>query len=314
MNIAIAINEAYIPYAYVMLTSLFENHPDRKITVYIMYGEIPDESLMIFGELEEKYGQSICAIQVPLDALPDFLPSTQMWTREVYFRLMLQDLLPESVERILYLDTDIVITGRLDDYYDIDLGNAFLAVNPDMSVLRCGLVQKQEQLFEKHIMAGDFCYFNAGVMLINLKLMRQHYNFAGFMEEFLVRKDLIYVQEQDLLNDLFSGRILYVPEERYDLFAKVAYNEGKGYAWVKEHTSIVHYAGSKPWTGDAARYDTELIWWEYARLTPFYQELMEATFFMEMKSGYADDTIRRLGKEKSELVQLLAKVKKYLPQ
>ena len=311
MNIAIAINEKYIPYAYVMLTSLMENHRSisRDITVYVLYGNIPDDKFSVFEKLEEEYGCSIVALQVSMDRFPVDLPHTEQWTIEVYFRLMLQDLLPDTVDKLLYLDTDIIICNSIEEYYNTDLGDNYLAVNADMSAERVGLVPVQEQLFADHIKNGDFRYFNAGIMLMNLKLLRRDYSFETFMKEFEKRKDLIFAQEQDLLNDLFYGRVIYVDCTRYDLFAKVAYNEDKGYEWAKNNTSIIHYAGRKPWSGDGLRYDTEKIWWEYAKLTPYYSELAWQMMNEEMELAYADTTIRRLAAEKDELMNLVVKLK-----
>ena len=311
MNIAIAINEKYIPYAYVMLTSLMENHRDisKDIIVYVLYGNIPDDKFSVFEKLEEEYGCSIVALQVPTDVFSKELPHTDQWTIEVYFRLMIQDLLPDTVDRLLYLDADIIICGSIEDYYNIDLGDNYLAVNADMSCKRMGLQPSQEKLFEKHILNGDFVYFNAGVMLMNLKLLRQEFSFEKFMNEFIKRKELIVAQEQDLLNDLFYGRVVFADENKYDLFAKIAYNDGRGYEWAKKNSSIIHYAGWKPWSGDGQRYDTERIWWEYAKMTPFYQELLWQMINDEMEFAYADKTIRRLAQEKDELMELVEKLK-----
>ncbi len=311
MNIAIAINEKYIPYAYVMLTSLMENHRhiSRDITVYVLYGSIPDEKFMIFEQLEEKYRCSIVALQVPMEEFPDHLPHTDQWSVEVYFRLMLQDLLPETVDRLLYLDSDIIICNSIEEYYNTEFGNKILAVNADMSAKHGGLHPKQEVLFAGYIRNGDFTYFNAGIMLMNLKALREEFTFGRFMEEFSKRRNNIVAQEQDLLNDLFYGRVIFADENKYDLFAKIAYNEGRGYAWAKENASIIHFAGWKPWDGDGLRYDTEKIWWEYARLTPMYEQLLERLIFDEMEMAYADTTIRRLAREKDELMGLIEKLK-----
>ncbi|MCR4788559.1 MAG: glycosyltransferase family 8 protein [Lachnospiraceae bacterium] len=314
MNIAIAINEKYIPYAYVMLVSLMENHKSiaDRITVYILFGYIPDEKLEVLGQLEGKYGCSIVALQVPIDRLPADLPHTEQWSVEVYFRLMLQDLLPEDVDRLLYLDTDIIISGNFEEYYNTPFGpngDKVLVVNADMSAKRVGLTAVQNDLFAHHMRNGDFVYFNAGVMLMNLKVLRNEFTLDIFLDEFLKRKDRIFAQEQDLLNDLFYGRIVFVDENRFDLFAKIAYNEGRGYDWAKKNSSIIHYAGRKPWSGEGLRYDTELIWWEYAAMTPFYTELMRSLIEEESRLAYADSTIRRLANEKDELNNLVNKLK-----
>lgn len=313
MNIAIAFNEKYIPYAYVMLTSLFENNKHRDITVYMLYQDISDEALAVFEGLEEKYGQSLYAIEVSQKNILDTLPHTDEWTIEVYYRLMLQDLLPETVDRVLYLDIDVIVNGQLDGFYDVDFEDAYLAVNRDMSEAAFGLVDQQVALFSHHgVDPKEFPYFNAGIMLMNIEKIRQEYDFYRFIEEFNLRRENIFAQEQDLLNDLFFGKVKFVDENKYDLFAKVAFSKGLGHEWVKENVAIIHFAGGKPWDADSFRYSTEKLWWDYAKLTPLYFELMEKTFIDEMTLEYADKTIRQIAIENEELTQLLLKVNNYI--
>lgn len=314
MNVAISINEAFIPYAYTMLTSLFENNTTRKIRVFILFGNIPDSSLLVFENLEKKYNQEIQCIQIPLDWFPDSLPRNEEWTVEIYFRLTLQDILPESIDRVLYLDTDTIINKSLDDLYDLDFQGKSIITCKDMSVAKVGLLPKQETLFARHIANGDFSYFNVGVLLLNIDKIRKGKNFDYYMEQILQRLSYIFAPEQDLLNDLFYGDVLYVDETKYDLFAKLAHSQGKGYDWVKENTTIIHYAGRKPWSPDTLRYDTEKIWWEYAKLTPFYNSLLEQTFLAEIEYQYADKTLLKLMQDNENLKAVLQKLKAYLTQ
>lgn len=314
MNISIAINEAYIPYAYVMLTSLFENNKDRNIYVYIMYGTISDEALSVFEKIEKNYGQNIICMQVPQDIFPDYLPRTNEWTLEVYYRLLLQDMMPDEVDKILQMDVDMIVNGSLSGLYDIPFNGKSLIVCQDMSVTKSGLLPQQEKLFADAIATNEFKYFNAGIMVMNLAKLRQTVNFNTFLEIVAEKRNMLFAQDQDLLNYLFFQDVIYADENKYDVFAKIAYNNGCGYDWVKSNVSVIHYAGKKPWTQDACRYDTEKIWWEYAKLTPYYYELMEQTLLGEMTESFADKTIIRLCQEKDKIYNLLMKVQALLPK
>lgn len=314
LNVSIAINEAYIPYAYVMLTSLFENNKDRDVRVYIMYGNIQDESLLVFEELENKYHQEIVCLQVSSDIFPDYLPRTENWTLEVYYRLLLQDLLPKDVHRILQLDVDIIIDGSLSNLYDRDFNNKSLIACPDISVQEVGLIDKQHILFSDIINDENFLYFNAGVMLLNIDKLRNNISFNDFLMVAKENEGNLFAQDQDLLNLIFHGDVIYEDPYKYNAFAKILYNKDMGYDYLKKNVNIVHFAGRKPWTPDSCRYNSEKLWWEYAKLTPYYTDLIEQTFIGEMNEGYADANIRRLSKEKDELFTLLNKLKSLLPQ
>ncbi len=112
-----------------------------------------------------------------------------------------------------------------------------------------------------------------------------------------------------MINFVHQDKRKEIDRLRYNYFAKAGYNTGRGYGWVKDNVSIIHYAGRKPWSGKGLRYDTEKIWWEYARLTPFFMELAEEMVSEEMELAYADTDIRRRAKEKDELMELVEKLK-----
>lgn len=313
MNVAIAFDEKFIPYAYVMLTSLFENNKHRDITVYMLYQDIPDKALAVFEELEKAYGQSIIAIETNQNSVLENMPLGHQWTVQVYYRLMLQDVLPESVDRILYLDIDVIVDDKLDKLYDMDFEDKYLIVSRDMSEKLSGLVDQQIALLEHHgIAPEEFPYFNSGVMVMNIGKLRQDYSFDFFAKDLAAKKENIAAVDQDLLNDLFFGKVKFVDEYRYDLFAKIACTAGKGYDWVKENAAIIHFAGRKPWSGDALRYSTEKLWWDYAKLTPLYKDLMEKAFFEEMLLGSANKAASEEAEKNNELKQLLLKMNQYI--
>ncbi len=120
---------------------------------------------------------------------------------------------------------------------------------------------------------------------------------------------------------MFHGRMIYIPSEKYNLFARLYYNSGYNYEKVKETgVSIIHYSGPKPWSGQNLRTDIEKFWWEYARLTPYYHEFLEELVEAEMNMGYentnefkyseylrgqAEKTVSELESREKEYIKLL---------
>lgn len=305
MNIAVAVDEKFIRYACVMLTSVFENHLEKEVQVFVLYGQIAEAKLEPFKVLAETYGQTIHLMRIDPEWFPQELPHTEEWPMEVYYRLALVDILPKEIDRILYLDVDVIVKDSVWEFYSSDFQGKSLCVCQDMSALRGGMSRGQCELFSEHLGNPDFKYFNSGVLLMNLDKMRQNVSLDFFIQTGMSIQ--IAVADQDLLNYVFYGDVRYMEESRYNLFAKIAYNEGFGYDWVKENTSIIHFAGRKPWQHETLHYNTERYWWEYAGRTPYYTQLLEEMVLNEIDSAFMNDTIERLTQEKQELMAALQK-------
>ena len=116
----------------------------------------------------------------------------------------------------------------------------------------------------------------------------------------------ILAPDQDLLNFMHWNQVKFVDEYQYNLFSKMAYNHGIRYKDVVAETTIIHFAGMKPWEGEYVHYDIEQLWWDYAKLTPFYYELMEEFMHNVINNPIVPDTLSSLAEEKKTLSQTLA--------
>lgn len=304
MNVAISVNEKYVRYAYVMLSSLFKNHSFIKICVYILYSDISENSVRMLYRLGDEYGQKICAVYIGRDVFPKQLPCNNEWPIEIYYRLALGEMLPEKIKRIIYLDVDVIIIDSIWDFYNVDFGGRALSACPDMSALD-GLCGKQKELFKDLIDIPEFQYFNSGVLLINLEKVRKDFCLEQFCN--LALELPLTSPDQDLLNYIFYKDVVLQDEKRFNLFAKKAYQAGYGYNWIKDHTAIVHYTGFKPWAYNALHYEVEKFWWEYAKKTPFYTEFLEEIVLNEVETSFMDRLVRQMEEEKSRLLDALTK-------
>lgn len=274
MNIVIAINRKYIRYSYVLLSSLLSNN-SRTIHVYILHHELTAEDEAVFAPLTSSYDVSFYFIYVPDSLLPSKeVLKTSDWGIEAYFRLAIVDLLPKDIERALYLDSDIIIHDSLDTLYDCDMGSCKIAACAEFQD-KPPYDNYRDELF-KEFFEDNFSYFNSGVMLYNLCKLRPTYNFDYYMQ---IAKKLHYkikFPDQDLLNYCHHGETFYVDTFRYNLNARYGYNQYNiDYQKLKESSVIVHYASSKPWRSNFLHQNTEKLWWDYAKHTPFHQELLE---------------------------------------
>lgn len=303
MNISIALNHNYTKYAYVLLTSLFYHHKDAPdcLTVYLLSSDLTDEDRSSFGQLADRYRQTIVFLQVdPSDEIKK-LPTTENWSKEMYYRLLYGELLPQEVSRILYLDVDVIVNGPLFAFYQTDLGGKLLGVADD-PMIQGNFSPAQQRIFSEF--PQTVRYFNSGVILFDLEKLRKRYKFADYMRAAAKFSFQLTNPDQDLLNYLHADEVCFFDNRRYNVFSQLAEMDGMDYARIREECTIIHYAGRKPWNYNGVHYSTERLWWDYAKMTPFYFELMEPVFLQGLNDE-SYQSMMALLKENSGLKQNL---------
>ncbi|MCR5099528.1 MAG: glycosyltransferase family 8 protein [Lachnospiraceae bacterium] len=285
INISTALNERYVPYTYTMLFSLFTSNPGTRVRVFLLFGELSEGSLADFRELGERFNNDIVFCNIDKSSLPEDLPVGEKWQLEIYFRLFLTDILPPDIDRLLYLDGDIIVNKPLDDLYDTDFEGAHLVVCKDMGISEDNIEWHKNARAEglRHIIDTQ-TYFNSGVMLMNIELLREFCPPQTYLD---VAKEFdyqIFAPDQDLLNYVHYGHVKYADPHKYDLLTDIARDRGESYDSVIDETVIYHYTGDKPWAGDRIHYDIEKVWWDYALETP-YREWLRDKFISECICG-----------------------------
>jgi lipopolysaccharide biosynthesis glycosyltransferase len=175
------------------------------------------------------------------------------WPLAIYFRLMLPAILPD-LDEIIYADTDVIFCRDLVELADFDLGKNLLA----------GVQERR----------GG--YINSGLLVMNLARLRRekiHETWPG-----LCKREQLRFPDQDILNLTCQGRIMLLPT-KYNfcpLLHSSFYRRGaiapQDHHDLEYNVVMVHYTGSpKPWR--LTRFYMSRPWWEYARLTPFYEGL-----------------------------------------
>ncbi len=108
MNIATALNKKYVPYTAVMLTSVCVNNPGH-IDAYLFNSELDDSDFDSLRNSLSEYDISIHPVNIDRDRFSERLPRNNQWSIEMYYRLMMTEVLPKEVDRILYLYVDLVV-------------------------------------------------------------------------------------------------------------------------------------------------------------------------------------------------------------
>lgn len=274
INIAAALDSNYMRYTYVMLTSLFENQPENlDIHIFLLQSNLTDREKKYLEKLVNFFKGTLHWLHIDHSNFPKSSLLTANWPLASYYRLMLQDILPEEIDRILYLDVDIIINKSLLELYNTDFEeNALCACSEPFSGLR--FLDYRNEVFKEQIKKG-FIYFNSGVLLLNVSLMRKKYHLNDYLE---IAKKFDYrleTPDQDLLNYVHWKDTKIIDASKYNLYARFAYNCGVHYKEVIEKVVIVHFLSGKPWSGKSKHFDLEKLWWDYAKKTPFFYEFIE---------------------------------------
>lgn len=249
MNILVTLDRNYLPPLRVMLGSLLLNNPGEHFEIYVIGDGLTEEDLTGLERLCGMRGR-IYPVNVPA-ALFAEAPVARYWTRAMYYRLLAAELLPRELERVLYLDPDILVINSIRPLYDTDLKENLMAAATHTGLL-AGITDPVNRLRLENYEAE--AYYNSGVLLMDLAAMRREVRPADIFNYAREHEDILLLPDQDILNGLYGGRILGVDDSlwnydarRFDRYLLVSQGE-RDMDWVMEHTAILHFCGKrKPW-------------------------------------------------------------------
>lgn len=320
MNIAIALNENVVMPAYIMIHSLAVNQKSIPVCIYVLYSDLREEYRNLLMEAAQcgNTDNVVRFMEIPPEKTAG-LPFNHLWSVEMYYRLMLPELLGDKLERILYLDVDIIVNKDIFDLYNTDFEGCSLIAAKDMefdNIIALNEAEARERnAFFTQLKNEGMVYFCSGVLLMNLKVLRKTYTFDKYMEIFERIRDKVVLPDQDLLNFTHYKDVKFVDENKYGLFTQTAHTKGMTYQEARENVSILHFTGqAKPWTVNLVRYDIEKIWWEYAKGAPFYYELLEEVFYNMMESTFTEKKFQELAAQNEELKKMLLKLQNLVEQ
>ncbi len=202
---------------------------------------------------------------------------------ETYYRFLIQDTLPDY-DKVLYLDADLIVKGDVSELFAVDLGDNMLAAVRDVDYLgNLNLTDTGRFAYSKSVLGMDdpYDYFQAGVLVLNTKVLREEIPVATWIEH--AQNNCYIYNDQDILNAQCEGRVVYLDPSwnvmhdgcgRIDKVCRHApIPVYEAYASARTHEKIIHYAGpEKPW--NIPDCDRIADYWEYARMTPYYEQLL----------------------------------------
>ncbi len=203
--IACAADDRYVQPLAVMLQSVLTNmSSDRTITAYIIDGGIEPGHKQALAKSWHRPRASINW----LPARASSFSGLPLWGRmpvATYYKLLVPELLPAALHRVIWLDCDLVVNGDLAQLWDRDLAGRHALAVQDPAVpfvsSRNGVAHHQQLG-----LPSDAKYFNAGVMVVNLDLWRRD-DIPRHVLEYLRRHgDAVVFLDQEGLNAVLAGK------------------------------------------------------------------------------------------------------------
>lgn len=269
------IDDGYAPFLSVALNSAIKNSSkDRKYKAIILYQELSEENRKKLVSLKtDNFSIEFVPMESGLESITDRMSNRlrcDYFTLTIYFRLFIPKMFPEY-DKGIYIDSDVVLTSDIAKLFETDIGDNYIAACTDLSVADVPpLVKYMEQAVG--VKAKE--YINSGVLLMNLKKLREVKIDEHFLELLNTYHFDCIAPDQDYLNAICNGNIYYI-DEIWDTMP----NENKS---PLENAKLIHYnLFSKPWCYDDIQYGE--IFWDYAEDSGYIDEIKA------YKAGYSDE-------------------------
>lgn len=248
LDIVINTDDKYLQHAMAMLCSLYENNQKHQVMVHILCKDLSDRAKDYINSLSTRYGNQAIYYSVDERKLQGVqFRKNRPLSMAAYYRLLLSSVLPQDLEKVLYLDCDMIIMRDLQEIFNIELDDYALAATLDTFPF------SQQHRLQLHMEVGErvFC---SGIMMVNLKYWRDHNVEPGLLEYAKRHREEVYLHDQDVLNYYFKKKWFLLPPKWNHVAGTLKASRAPQYksfdmiAYAKE-PMIYHYAsvGMKPW-------------------------------------------------------------------
>ena len=248
MNLLFSINQKFIPLWEQCMATILRHGGAAHYDLYVLHSDLTGEDgARMQAALRPQ--DSCTLVRVP-EGLFEGFPETGRYPVQIYYRLAAPLLLPEALNRILYLDVDTVVLNSLEPLYTSDFaGAAFMA---------CSHTDRFLNKFNQARLGLEdgVRYLNSGVLMMDLALLRRTLRLEDIRDYAGRYKNRLILPDQDILTGLFGDKALVLDSRIYNMTDRlyvqcqcsVHPSEWLSLDWVRQNTVVVHYLGKpKPW-------------------------------------------------------------------
>jgi len=249
INILVTLDANYIVPLKVMLKSLFINTPNKSFDIYIIHSDLSEAQISSLQHYVREHNSNLIPVLIDGSTFDD-APVISHYTKAMYYRLLACELLPNHLDKILYLDPDILVINPIDELYDIDVSRYLFA-----AASHTRLTPLTKHINKLRLNTYDTNgYYNSGVLLMNLEMQRSRIKSEDIFDYVRKHRNELILPDQDILNSLYGELILPLDDSLYNFDVRksktyfIASSGQKDINWVMKNTVILHYCGKqKPW-------------------------------------------------------------------
>lgn len=274
INIVLSSDNNYAQHVAVVMASIVSNTKNsNNIRFFLLSDNISKEKLVLIERTVKKFNSNVIIVDLSNNELFSKVFLSGHISKAAYFRLAIADILPKNIDKVIYLDVDLLVLKDIETLWNIDLGGKAIGAVPDYGILSSKRVMKEK--FESIGISESDLYFNSGVLILDLKKFRDN-NYTNILLSYMKNNKFIH-HDQDVLNKVFKNNWKVLPlcwnviPPVFYLFFKVLKNKifrNKAIE-AKLNPAIFHYAGGyKPWEYKVYQGFNDK-YYEYLSLTEF---------------------------------------------
>ncbi|MCI8624512.1 MAG: glycosyltransferase family 8 protein [Provencibacterium sp.] len=284
--IALVSSDEYAPFAAVTVASILANaDPNHAYDIVVLTNDMLQRNRWRIESLAAEMENASVRVLDISQMIEGF--SFYTWahfTSNTYYRLLTPDVF-ERYEKVIYVDSDVVVNHDIAELFLVDLTGYYLAAAYDTHVVSyCTQdppLEQREYNIKTLGMEKPEQYFQAGVSLFNITALHRDFE-PGYLIRQGMENQLRWL-DQDVLNKLFYGKILRLPNRWNVMVNNLPDNLDEYYLpdelreeyyEARRAPYMVHYVG-RAMPCYTTKPDLFEYFWKYARLTPFYEILIQ---------------------------------------
>lgn len=285
INISYVTSDVFVPITMTSVVSCLENNKNMELHFFIFCDNVSDDNKNTIINIFDKYDNARCSIIQFNEEMEKLITAGVVGHRDntytTYARIFVANMVPETVQRLIHIDSDTLVVGSLETVNSIDLGEKTIGmaldfINSDYKKL-IGL-QNHE------------AYYNAGIIIFDVLKWKKNKCTQRILDIINREDEKFRLVEQDILNEYFQQEIAEISIAynfqtsamifEFDEITKI-YNmydcinlDGDEFCRIKSSPIIMHFAGimfSRPFYDDYI-HPMKDIYIKYYNLLPFKRE------------------------------------------
>ena len=251
INIAFASDNNYAQHVAVVAASILCNTKSN-VHFHVLSDGISQLKIQLIRQTIDNLGGQLSVYDLSSYQCFDNLFTSGHISKAAYFRLDIANILPSGIDKVIYMDVDLLVLQDIAELWEFNLQGKPLAAVPDYGIMASKRLMKQKK--QVLGLSMDSLYFNSGVVVMDLKQWREH-NYAEQVIRLAAEGNLPH-HDQDALNKVFMDKWMPLPLKWnvippvFNLFSKILLKKDlrKNAISARKDKAVLHYAGRyKPW-------------------------------------------------------------------